>query len=370
HNPYFGPRPSGCAVNYIGSKYSLLEFLERGILGRVRANGQVFLDVFAGTGIVGWHFKQRGFRVVANDVQYYAYCRCRALVGIDRPPEFAGIVNELALDATDGAQSDPVEALLTYLNALGGEDGFVYRTYCPGGTRGSAFERQYFCDENGRRCDAIRTRIEVWREQAWVTEDEYYYMLASLIDAADRVANTASVYGAFLKHIKKSAQRPLRLGRLPVVGGRGRNVIHNCDGGELVGEVACDVLYMDPPYNQRQYCANYHVLETIARYDRPEVHGITGLRDSGDQKSDFCVKRRVLPAFERMVDRTSARHVFLSYNSEGLMQKDDILDVMGRYGQVELLTQDYGRFRADVDRENRVYKADRVEEYLFCLDKG
>ena len=357
-------------MNYIGSKYSLLQFLERGILGRVQPDGLVFLDVFAGTGIVGWHFKQHGFRVVANDVQYYAYCLCRALVGINELPCFAGVANELALNGAAGSRFEAVESVLGYLNALEGEEGFIYRTYCPGGTRGSGFERQYFSDENGKRCDAIRTRIEDWREQTWVTEDEYYYLLASLIDAADRVANTASVYGAFLKQIKKSAQRPLTLGKLSIVDGEAGNSVHNRNGDCLIEDVACDVLYMDPPYNQRQYCANYHVLETIARYDRPEVYGVTGLRHCEDQKSDFCVKRRVMPAFERMVDRTSARHVFLSYNSEGLMQRDDILGVMERHGRVDLLTQDYARFRADSDRENRVYKADRVEEYLFCLDKG
>ncbi len=357
-------------MNYIGSKFSLLEFLERGILERVQPDGRVFLDVFAGTGIVGWHFKQKGFRIVSNDVQYYAYCLCRALVGINAPPAFAGIVHELALPDAVESRSGGVEAVLDYLNALDGEEGFVYRNYCPGGTRGSDFVRQYFSDENGRRCDAIRMRIEDWRDQAWVTEDEYHYLLASLIDAADRVANTASVYGAFLKQIKKSALRPMVLGTLPIVDGEAGQSVHNGDGDRLIEDVACDVLYMDPPYNQRQYCANYHVLETIARYDHPDVYGITGLRHCDDQKSDFCVKRRVLPAFERMVDRTSARHVFLSYNSEGLMQKDDILSVMGGHGRVELLSQDYARFRADSDRENRVYKADRVEEYLFCLDKG
>ena len=200
-------------------------------------------------------------------------------------------------------------------------------------------------------------------------EDEYFYLLAGLIEATDRVANTASVYAAFLKHIKKSAAKPLLLERVPVVESSCEHEIHNCEGSCLIGQVACDVLYMDPPYNQRQYCSYYHVLETIARYDRPEVHGVTGLRPYGDQKSDFFVRRRALPALETMVEKTSARHVFLSYNSEGIMEKGEILETVGKYGKVEVLTCDYSRFRADVDRKNRVYKADRVEEYLFCLEK-
>jgi adenine-specific DNA-methyltransferase len=126
---------------------------------------------------------------------------------------------------------------------------------------------------------------------------------------------------------------------------------------------------MDPPYNQRQYCTNYHVLETIARYDRPKVYGVTGLRPHADQKSDFCRKHHALPTLDGMVRDTLARYVFLSYNSEGLMAKKDILDTLSKYGPVEVVSHDHTRFRADQDRDNRVYKADRVEEFLFCLEK-
>ena len=355
-------------MNYIGSKYSLRDFLEAGILKTVNSDCKVFCDVFAGTGAVGVHFKQKNFKIISNDIQYYAYCLNRALVGINQEPVFDGVLDDgkivpatLICDATDIA--------LEYLNTLDGRSGFIYRNYCPGGTEGTEFKRQYFSDENGRRCDAIRMQIEKWKQAGKLTEDEYFYLLASLIDAADRVANTASVYGAFLKHIKKSAQKPLQLKRLTIVESDGEHEVHNVNGQELVERLSCDVLYMDPPYNHRQYCANYHVLETIARYDDPALKGVTGLRPGDDQKSDFCMKRRVLPAFEEMVRKTSARYVFLSYNSEGIMGKNEILQTMGQYGQVDLMTRDYQRFRADVDRENRVYKADQVEEYLFCLNK-
>ncbi len=353
-------------MNYIGSKYSLRDFLEEGILKNVNADCKVFCDVFAGTGAVGVHFKQKNFKIISNDIQYYAYCLNRALVGINRIPSFSGILDDLI----PAAQScDTIDIVLEYLNNLNGKSGFIYRNYCRGGTEGTEFKRQYFSDENGTRCDAIRMQIEEWWQAGKLTEDEYFYLLASLIDAADRVANTASVYGAFLKHIKKSAMKPLELKRLAIVESDEKHEVHNVNGQELVERLSCDVLYMDPPYNHRQYCANYHVLETIARYDEPDLKGVTGLRPQDDQKSDFCMKRRALPAFEEMVKKTSARYVFLSYNSEGIMGKDEILQTMGQYGKVDLMTRDYQRFRADVDRENRVYKADQVEEFLFCLNK-
>ena len=353
-------------MNYIGSKYSLRDFLEVGILKNVNASCKVFCDVFAGTGVVGTHFKQKGFKIISNDIQYYAYCLNRAIVGINCIPSFSGILGDL-IPATQSC--DVTDTVLEYLNSLDGRSGFIYRNYCPGGTEGAEFKRQYFSDENGRRCDAIRMQIENWWQAGKLTEDEYFYLLASLIDAADRVANTASVYGAFLKHIKKSAMKPLQLKRLAIVQSDEEHEVHNVNGQELVERLSCDVLYMDPPYNHRQYCANYHVLETIARYDDPGLKGVTGLRPYDDQKSDFCMKRRALPALDEMVGNTSAQYVFLSYNSEGIMGKDEILQTMGQYGEVDLMTRDYQRFRADVDRENRVYKADQVQEYLFCLSK-
>ncbi len=356
-------------MNYIGSKYSLLSFLEEGIAKTIDADRGIFCDVFAGTGVVGSHFKQQGFDIIANDIQYYAYCLNRALVGIGRTPTFAGVLNDLKMPPTT-LFSDAIDIVLAHLNTSKGKPGFIYRNYCPGGTARGKYRRQYFSDENGMRCDAIRMQIEDWWRAGKLTEDEYFYLLASLIDAADRVANTASVYGAFLKHIKKSARKPLRMDRLAIVEGDENCEIHHANGQALVETLSCDVLYMDPPYNHRQYCANYHVLETIARCDAPELRGVTGLRPNGDQKSDFCMAKRALPALEEMVEKTSARYVFLSYNSEGIMGKDEIFQAMERFGRVDLLTRDYARFRADIDRGNRIYKSNRVEEYLFCLRKG
>jgi adenine-specific DNA-methyltransferase len=354
-------------MNYIGSKYSLLPFLEKHILDSAGSvTDRTFFDVFAGSGAVGQHFKRLGFRVVANDIQYYSYCLNRAYVGISSEPQFTGIVNTLP-QPTGLLLYDGIDVVLGYLNELEGADGFVWQHYCPGGTAHTKHPRQYFTDENGRHCDAIRLRVEEWYRNQQISEDEYFYLLASLIEAIDKVANTASVYGAFLKHIKQSARKPLSLERLRIMPSDKLHQVHNCDGRLLLDRVPCDILYIDPPYNQRQYCTNYHVLETIARYDNPRLHGVTGLRDYEDQKSDFCYKGKALGALDDLIRRTHARFVFLSYNSEGLMSEDQIIATMGQYGRVELKTQRYRRFRADRDRENRRYETDSVVEYLFCL---
>ncbi len=351
-------------MNYIGRKYSLLGFLEEGIATLVDPEAKRMFDIFAGTGTVGWHFKQLGYTVVANDIQHYAYVLNRAYVGLNRPPAFRKLRQLVEPGTSPRGLFDIASAVDTIRNRRG----FVFRNYCPGGW--AEPKRFYFSDENGKRCDGIRQQIESWYLDGILKESEYYYLLASLIVAMDRVANTASVYAAYLKRLKASARRPVTLKAIPTTGGNGRHVVYHRKGSEIVGKVACDILYMDPPYNQRQYCTNYHVLETIAAYDNPKLAGVTGLRPYEDQRSDFCMKGKALGALEDLVRRTSARFVFLSYNSEGLMARRDILDLLSAYGKTDMKARKYPRFRADADSANRRYKANSVTEYLFRLQKA
>ncbi|MDR1740992.1 MAG: DNA adenine methylase [Synergistaceae bacterium] len=328
-------------MNYIGSKYSLLPFLEQTIADVVAcsASGGVFADLFAGTGAVAGTFKRKGYRVIANDIQHYAYTLNRHYVE-NVPP--------IAAERLD------------WLNSLDGEDGFVYNNYCAGSGSG----RNYFTDENGRKCDAIRSALNRLFDGGEIGEDEYYYYLAGLINSIDKVANTASVYGAYLKHVKASAAKPLALELPPLVDGE-RGKAFCADISEVIRKVRGDVLYLDPPYNARQYCSNYHVLETISRYDIPTLNGVTGLRDSeaDGQKSAFCSKRTVAAVFEDVMANADFKYIFLSYNNEGLMSLDTIRDIMERHGKYEQFTQGYHRFRADKE-DARNHKADSTVEYL------
>lgn len=189
-----------------------------------------------------------------------------------------------------------------------------------------------------------------------------------MIHSIDKYANTASVYGAFLKGVKKSAAKTFRLELLPVVDGSRTGRVYNEDIHSLIRTVGGDILYLDPPYNARQYCTNYHVLETIARYDAPRLKGKTGLRDYAAQKSDFCSVRTVAGAFEDVIRNAEFRYIFLSYNNEGLMPFDVIRSIMQKYGSYEIFSTDYKRFKADTD-ENRRHKSSRTTEYLHCLIK-
>ena len=140
------------------------------------------------------------------------------------------------------------------------------------------------------------------------------------------------------------------------------------DVNDLITKINGDILYLDPPYNARQYSANYHILETIAKYDNPALRGITGLRDYEQQKSSFCSKRTAPAALDTLIKNADFGYIFLSYNNEGLMSADTIRDIMSAYGKYSVYTKEYKRFKADKD-ENRRIAGSEVVEYIHCLEK-
>lgn len=329
-------------MNYIGSKYSLMDFLTETITSVVGTDtNKIFADLFAGTGVVGKTFKEKGYRVISNDIQYYSYVLNKHLIE-NVPPLSVNIVDSL--------------------NQLSGTEGFIYKNYCTGSGSG----RQYFTDQNGMKCDSIRIELERLKNCGEIDEAQYYYLLASLINSIDKFANTASVYGAFLKKIKKSAAKEFQLELLPIVDGDKESKAYNDNISNIIHKIGGDILYLDPPYNARQYCTNYHVLETIARYDSPELKGKTGLRDYSSQKSLFCSPRTVVEAFDDVLRNADFDYIFLSYNNEGLMPFDVIQHTMEKYGEYQRFEQEYRRFKADTDK-NRNIKANTTTEYLHCL---
>jgi adenine-specific DNA-methyltransferase len=352
-------------MNYIGSKLSLLEFLEDAIKQVVDENCKIFCDLFAGTGIVGSHFKKKGYRIRANDIQYYSYVLNRHYIGNHRELVFEKLTNEIS-ELKDISIEKRKNFVCTYLSNIEGSKGFIYNNYCLGGTKDKKESRQYFSDENGMRCDAIRQKIESWKEQRLVSDDEYYFLLSSLIECIDKHANTASVYGAFLKKLKRSAQNSLVLKPAELIVNDQEHEVFNDDINEIAGKINGDILYLDPPYNHRQYATNYHLLETIAKYDNPKIYGKTGLRNYDNQKSLYCSRLQVKKAFRDLILKAKTKYIFLSYNNEGLMTLSDIKEVLSLRGEYGFFTREYNRFKAD-KTENRQHKASKTVEYLHYV---
>lgn len=345
-------------MNYIGSKLSLLDFINESVEEVTAGNYSSVCDLFAGTGAVGKHFKKKGKKIIANDIQAYSFVLNRHYIGNCVPLAFRGLDSEIKWLNRD--DEDKAAAVCEHLSNIDGQNGFIFNNYCLGGGNG----RQYFSDENGRRCDAIRTTIESWHQAQKINDDEYYFLLCSLLEAVDKVANTASVYGAFLKKLKKTAQKPLKVTPVELILSNQKHIVLNDDANKVAKENDADVLYLDPPYNQRQYATNYHILETIAKNDNPEIHGKTGLRDYAEQKSQYCSRAKVKAAFSDLITNAKAKYIFLSYNNEGLLSLEDIKEIMGSRGEYGFFTKDHHRFKADAGRN---YSADKTVEYLHYV---
>lgn len=345
-------------MNYIGSKLTLLPFLKK-VFDRVKdGDEKTFCDIFAGTGAVGRHFKSLGFTVIANDLQYYAYALNKAYLEINETPDFTGLRKRFAKELKNysSLSNDSAQQVLAFINDFSGVSGFIAENYSPTGGR------QYYTVENAQKADAIRQKIEEWRKKKLLTEQEYFYVLCSLLEAIDQVANTASVYGAYLKKFKASALKPLHLKPLELTNHVRDCRVWNTDANELIEKIECDVLYLDPPYNHRQYGANYHVLETLAAYDNPALKGVTGMREY--PKSDYCRKDAAYSAMEDLIRKAKAKHILVSYNDEGVMPIKELQQILKLRGKPKIFQTKYNRFKAD---NGRVYKKDATVEYVHYV---
>lgn len=343
-------------MKYIGNKTRLLDFIYNAIVDAGLPDSGTFVDLFGGTGSVGRHFKDRGYKIISNDFMTYSYIAQYVLIGLNQMPLFYKISDNGIIGA------------LASLNNMKPVKGYVYDNFAPSGSAG----RQYFSDANAMRIDAMRDQIEDWNTKGLLSKDEYYVLVNSLIDAADFVANISGTYGAYLKIWRSMALKDIKLLPPKISDNHFGNEIYQEDANKLIKNVKADIVYLDPPYNQRQYAPNFHVLETLAVWDKQHLSGKTGQRDYSSKKSAYSQKTRAVEAFEDLIANMDAKYVVLSYNNEGIIPREDIIRVLENAGSVKEYTTDYRRFRTERDHEKRQYKpvGDKVMEHLFIVTFG
>ena len=241
--------------------------------------------------------------------------------------------------------------MINYLNALPLiNTGLIYNNYYKTG-------KLYFSEYNSMKIDTLREGIN----NLYIEKKKFYFLLSSLLESLDKISNTASVYAAYLKKLKPVAQKHLILKPIDY-DLSSNNEIYNLDANILVNKIQGDILYLDPPYNHRQYGSNYHLLNTIALYDDFIPKGKTGLRTY--IRSLYCQKRCVLATFQQLIKNANYKYIFLSYNNEGLLSIKDIENVFNQYGKYSLFSKKYKKFKSS-NLVNKKY----VIEYIHCLER-
>lgn len=339
-------------MRYIGSKIRLLDNIEE-VANRC-VGAKTFCDIFSGTTSVARHFKKK-YEVISNDLLYFSFVLQKATIENDQLPDFTKLREELKIedvfDFLDNINTDKFV-----------EKGFFYNNYSPNGGR------MYITDENALRIDATRITVEEWYKKGLLSENEYFYLVACIVEGIPFVSNISGTYGAFHKTWDKRAFLKFKLERLKVITNNKSNSAYNLNGNDLVKQISGDILYIDPPYNNRQYLPNYHLLETAAKYDYPDIKGVTGIRSYSIEKSDFCIRSKVLNAFDSLLQEAKFKHIILSYNSEGLMKPIEIEEIMKNNGKpetFEMIEIPFTRFKSKKTTHNGL-----IHEYLFYIEKS
>ena len=317
-------------MRYIGSKQKLLKEIHKVIDDQ--PDGLVFLDAFSGTGCVGHSFANK-FRVIACDL--LRVCQIVTACHLTHRSEL----------------SPDIEDRIEQLNGLPGKEGFVHRTFTPAGGR------KYFTEENGKKIDAILDYIF----KRGLSEKDKTFLLGCLVESISLISNTSGTYGSYNKQWDPRSLNPLVVKNHFSLEVSGDALLGNAV--DVIRDTPHNILYLDPPYNKRQYGGYYHVIETIVRNDNPVVKGTTGLRDWKDTKSKFCNKETATDELRKLLTLTSASVVVMSYNNEGLLSKGEIENILGGLGTVVCHEIQHTRYNA-----GRGTGGETIE-YLFVATK-
>lgn len=321
---------------YLGNKHKLLNFIDE-IVKTNCQNVEVFCDIFAGTGVVGSYFNNQ-YKIISNDLLYSNYTALNTFL---KTENLEGLSEKI-----------------DYLNNLRPQENYYSKN----------FGDTYFTMENAMKIGTIRDVIDGIAE----SENQKNILLTSLIYATDKVANTVGHYDAFRK--KMDMIKPLRL-LMPKIKTKQNqfNQVFNQDANQLISDIKTDILYIDPPYNSRQYSDAYHLLENLAHNNKPLVFGKAKKMDRQKIKSNYCT-RQAVSSFYDLISKAKTRYILISYNNTGekkdgrsnaRMSDQEIIEILETRGKTQIFEKEYKAFST-----GRSETKGHTERLFFCEVKN
>lgn len=339
---------------YLGSKQRLLEFINETIQENC-SSFESICDVFGGTGVVGNYFSERGKKVYVNDILNANYCIYKAFLDNKK-------FDEKKID----------KIIEEYNNIEDIEDNYFSNT----------FKNTYFSKKDCKKIGYIRENIENKYAAGEITEKEKYILIASLLYSMDRIANTVGHYDAYRK--KEKLDDCFELYGLDINKNiKQNNEIYNMDANELVKKIKADIIYIDPPYNSRQYGDAYHLLENVAEWKKPKVYGVAKKMDRSNIKSNYCTNK-ASNSFKDLIENCNCKYILVSYNnmgqkgnirSQAKISDTEILEILNNKGKVKVFEKDFnffttGKTKID-DHKERLFLCEVCEqnEEVISYDK-
>jgi adenine-specific DNA-methyltransferase len=356
---------------YIGSKNKIVDTIVDEITQLTPENGRV-TDLMCGTSAISAALRTRGFAVTANDLMTFCYHHAVVNLCFTSEPLFANagpFLNRMSGRAQPCLfEKSPYERVIGALDSIQPVKGYFWREFSlEGRPANGSRPRNYFTPANAMKIDGIRCAIQTMRRNEWITEKEEILLRHDLVMASNDVANIAGTYGHYLSKTVGRAAQALVMQRTNLLlrDDPGRHEVFCGYAEEIASKISCDVCYIDPPYMKRQYAANYHILETLARGDEPRALGRSGLRPWRDQYSNFCTKTHIGESFARVFTEMDCPNFLVSYSEDGLLGVEELKELFSRYGDVSVKEFTHKRFKS-----NNSQLAPTITEYLLHLSRN
>lgn len=308
---------------YLGNKNKILPFINK-IINEEVTSYNSFCDLFAGTGVVGNYFNNKNTKIISNDLLYQNFLSASAFL------------NDEIYD------SEKITTLIQDFNLLTTEkDNYFSKN----------FANRYFSVNTARKIGLIRETIRKLFIENVINRKEKDVLLTSLNYSIDRIANTVGHYDAYIKKNIKKEKFEMKMLDIDLASNKG-NEIYNMDANLLIRDIECDILYLDPPYNSRQYCDLYHLLENLSLWNKPEVFGVAKKFDRSKIKSDYS-KANAADSFNDLIMNAKCKYILLSYNnmanrgdgrSNAKICDVDITKILSKRGKVKIFEQEYKAF--------------------------